>query len=104
MKSLRELAKEAYDCAVSHGFWEYESTNQAIPIKLMLIVSECSEAMEAFRKKVGEELVKALGEELADVIIRTIDLAQALKIDIQEEVERKIQINKERPFRYGWVK
>jgi len=49
MKTINELSKEVHQNAVDKGWWEdKESFNVAE--KLMLIVSEVSEAMEADRK------------------------------------------------------
>ena len=98
MKSLRELAKEAHECAVRHGLWKLYP---AVPTRLMLIVTECSEAMEAYRKKQGQEFVVALGEELADIIIFAADLAERYGIDIEAQIDRKMAINWRRPYQHG---
>jgi NTP pyrophosphatase (non-canonical NTP hydrolase) len=87
--------KEIHQVAVDHLFWEYPVS---IPEKLCLIHSEVSEALEADRT-LGSK--KNLGEELADIIIRTLDLAQFLGYNMDEEVSRKHEINKSRPIRHG---
>lgn len=68
-----------------------------IPEKLMLIVTEASEAMEAYR---GNNKAN-FSEEIADILIRVLDLCGWLEIDIQLEVLAKMQKNFDRPFRHG---
>lgn len=45
---LNELAEKIHENAIKHGFYDDEIIN--IPERLMLIVSELGEAMEAYRK------------------------------------------------------
>lgn len=95
MSEIKELQKIIHKNAVDKGFWEGEAAN--IPTKMMLIVSEISEAMEAHRKnkfamsKIDfvndwtndkdfilhfELSVKdTFEDELADAVIRIFDLA-----------------------------
>ena len=63
---------------------------------LALIASEVGEAVNECR---GERPTDALGEELADIILRVVDLAQHCDIDIQAQVLRKMKINEERGTR-----
>lgn len=44
---------------------------------------------------------EGLGSELADIVIRVFDLAGMLKIDIANEIERKMRYNVTRPYRHG---
>lgn len=90
---LNELAREIRRNNEKKGFiWNIETD---IPVCLCLIHSEISEALEAYRDD------KPLGEELADVIIRTLDLADRLNVDIDREVKNKIEKNKLRGYRHG---
>lgn len=66
-----------------------------VPAALCLIHSEISEALECYRDD------RPLGEELADVIIRALDLSAKLDIDIGHEIERKMEKNKSRQFKHG---
>ncbi len=68
-----------------------------IPANLALIHSEVSEALEGFRHNDPVNFA----EELADIIIRVLDLAGGLKIDIDAEVEAKMEINRHRGERHG---
>jgi NTP pyrophosphatase (non-canonical NTP hydrolase) len=68
-----------------------------IPASIALVHSELSEALEGFRK-----LDRAnFAEELADVLIRTLDLACGLGIDIDAEVKNKLEKNRSRGYRHG---
>ena len=71
-----------------------------IPAILALITSEVSEALEDFRKDEKEHFA----EEIADVLIRVLDLTGGMGIDIDEEVAKKLEINKKRGFRHGGKK
>ena len=91
---LNEYVKNCHKIALEHGFWE-KSTS--IPTKLMLIVTELGEACEADRHDDKENFK----EELADVFIRLADLVGWLGIDMEEEVSKKMAINKDRPRLHG---
>jgi NTP pyrophosphatase (non-canonical NTP hydrolase) len=70
--------------------------------------SEVSEALEAYREDptipstVSEE-GKPLGfaSELADIVIRVGDTAEALGIDLEAAVVQKMKYNESRPFKHG---
>jgi hypothetical protein len=68
-----------------------------LPVKLMLIVTELGEAVEAHREGDTEHL----GEEMADVFIRLYDLCGAMGIDIEKEVRQKFLVNMGRPTLHG---
>ena len=77
-----------------------------IPEKLMLIVSEVSEAMEEYRDSRLETVYEGekpvgFATELADVFIRLCDLCDALGIDLAAEVARKMAYNEIRPYMHG---
>jgi len=55
-----------------------------------LIASEIGEVANEFR---GEAPTAALGEELADVVLRCLDMARQFDIDMEHEVKSKMQIN-----------
>jgi NTP pyrophosphatase (non-canonical NTP hydrolase) len=95
-KSLNELSRLCHRIAVEKGFWE---TERNIGEALMLIVTELAEAMEAHRVQDQENFK----EEIADSFIRLLDLCGGLGIDIEEEISRKSQKNKNRPYKHGKV-
>lgn len=68
--------------------------------KLMLIVSEVSEAMEGHRKGLMDDKLPhrpMLEVELADAVIRIADLAGALGLDLGGAVAEKLAFNASRP-------
>jgi hypothetical protein len=77
-----EVAIELHELAVEKGYWDViKSANQEqidifMTRQLMLIVSEATEVMEAIRKDKGPE---AIADEMADIIIRTLDLYAGLR-------------------------
>lgn len=103
---IKKLIKEAHENAVDHGFWkdyenlteyDYPELNNAIGNRLMLIVSEVAEAQEGLRHHDMDNF----SEELADVAIRLADLCGGLEIDLESEIEKKMQKNKDRPYKHG---
>lgn len=90
--------KEVHDYAIKKGWWDKE---RPIPELLCLIHSEVSEALEAYRNNIKDGEKGGMSEELADIIIRVWDMAEALGIDIAEAVNKKHAINLERPYRHG---
>ena len=94
---LHEIAKEK-------GFWDGEYSYDKIGNKLALVHSEVTEVLEAIRKNKGSE---AVVEEMADVIIRLLDIYAAMRNEetilhsLDEILEKKININKERPKLHG---
>jgi NTP pyrophosphatase (non-canonical NTP hydrolase) len=57
-QTIDGLVKQSYDNAASHGFWDASETPETIPSKLMLIVSEISEALESYRDPRSDEMIK----------------------------------------------
>ena len=98
MKSLsvQELCVLCHEIAKSKGFWD-EKRN--IGEALMLVVTELAEAMEAHRK----QDVENFKEELADVFIRLFDLCGGLQMDVESEILRKCEKNKQRPYKHGKI-
>lgn len=95
--SLDQLQGETYANAKAHGFHENESNPLHIPTYLALIGTEVSEAIEAHRK--GK--INDIPSELADIVIRTLDLAESLKISLANAVLEKHEFNKSRPIKHG---
>ena len=68
-----------------------------IPSKIALLHSEVSEALEAFRSN----NIENFAEEMADVIIRVLDVTHGLNIDVGEAIIEKLTVNRTRGFRHG---
>jgi NTP pyrophosphatase (non-canonical NTP hydrolase) len=122
---IQELVDCSFIGATDRGFWE---KNQNFGEKLMLIVSELSEALEAhrsgkrcnvkeylkcckldgfnmgyiFNKTAFEKYIRGtVEEELADVMIRVADLCGHLKIDLDQIIKLKLAYNRTRPKLHG---
>ncbi|MEM8954568.1 MAG: hypothetical protein AAGD22_10495 [Verrucomicrobiota bacterium] len=68
-----------------------------VPAMIALIQSEASEALEGFRKSNKENFE----EELADVVIRTLDCASGLDLNLDQAIIAKLETNQSRPHRHG---
>jgi NTP pyrophosphatase (non-canonical NTP hydrolase) len=102
--SLDTMAKDIHAVAVEKGFWPDKIDDIFITKQLMMIVSEAVEVMEAIRKDKGKQEV---ADEMADIIIRTLDLYQGLvdngyvDQELQIALNNKTSFNKSRPERHG---
>lgn len=99
---MDELGIEIRENNILHG-WDvvnpidWEDSIDKIPAKLALIHSEDSEALEAFRHTNKDNF----REELADVIIRTLDLAYGLGFSMDSAVAEKMKKNRDREYKHG---
>lgn len=109
---MKKLQENIHTNAKHKGFWENnKDMDSHIIEKVCLIHSEVSEALECYRN--GEmrtnmshgiaSIPKPSGfpSELADIIIRTLDLAEALGIDMDKEIHQKCLYNEIRSFKHG---
>lgn len=119
--SLQDRAEECHQNSVRHGFWYNEDGSimsaddpMVVAAKLCLIHSEVSEALEAIRVQQHhyylsgpDEKPEGLLSELADVVIRAFDLAEALrrqgfcKTTIEQAISDKMVYNESRPMKHG---
>lgn len=109
--NIRELQKDIHELAIAKGWYEGVANPDDVTwigARLALVHSEVSEALECVRR--GETALRidfpsgkpeGLPSELADVIIRVLDLAESLGIDMQAAVEMKHEFNGTRPHRHG---
>jgi len=106
-KYISCLQKLCHQIAVEKGFYEnycvpYNPSsinNRPLPELIALMHSELSEALEAIRHT--DEDKNNVGEEFADTVIRIMDTCEYLGINLEEEITKKISINKTREFKHG---
>jgi len=89
MVDLKKLQEEIYQHKVNKGFNVTD-----IPKEFCLTYGELAEAFDAYKKKLPD-----LGEELADVAIYLLGLSEILKIDLEKEILRKMEKNKNRVYK-----
>ncbi len=98
-KTITEWTEECFQSSKEKGFWE---NDRNVGEMLMLIVSELGEAVEAHRKgDMGLEAKDTFEDELADTAIRLFDMCGGLGIDLEKQIEWKMNFNKSREVRHG---
>lgn len=70
-----------------------------IATKLALIHSEISEALEAVRE--GGDPHGNFAEEMADTVIRILELTHGLEINLETAINEKLERNRLRGYRHG---
>ncbi len=85
---IRSGQKLAWENKVEKGF-----NTTDVPLEFCLLQGEVAEAFDAWRKNRG-----SAGEELADVAIYLLSLAEMMGVDLQGEVEAKIVKNASRAY------
>jgi len=91
--------KEVHDLAKENGFWDKDIFDE-IPVKLCLIHAEVSEALEHYRSK-DKHKMRNFAEELADIVIRTMDLAEFTCFNLENEIKKKHKKNLKRSYKHG---
>jgi len=119
---LNELSQKIFQANKEKGFWDNERN---VGEMLMLVTTELAEAMESHRKgkfcklntfnetyfdnlndaefnQAFEKNIKdTFSDEMADSLIRILDMCGGLEIDIEKHVELKLRYNSLRPKLHG---
>jgi NTP pyrophosphatase (non-canonical NTP hydrolase) len=111
MKFLMEMQKEIKNCNIRMGWYD-----KPVPFMqaMMLVVTEVSEAAEAWRQWGTDDPTPAVnrnqnnkpkpegvGSEFADILIRLLDACERWDIDLDAEYARKMAFNNQRDYRHG---
>lgn len=106
-EGMLEMQQLCHGLAVRSGWWTSRLTGKPLDYtqvnigeKLMLIVSEVAEGMEGHRKDLMDDKLphrKMIEVELADALIRILDLAGFMQLDIAGAVIEKLAFNQQRP-------
>lgn len=112
VSALSAVALHVYKVAQDSGFHENDEDleNGRFGEFCANLHGEVSELWEAFRKgtlkkKCDKPIpLTCAAEELADIIIRAMDTAVTLGIDIGEAIAGKDHYNQTRPFKHGGKK
>lgn len=101
--SIRQWQDYVHSVAKSKGWWDKEPN---VGEKLMLMVSELSEALEDYRSGKTEVYMEGqkpcgLPTELADTVIRILDFCGYYNIDLASVMVEKAAYNETRPYRHG---
>lgn len=86
---IRSAQKNAWENKLEKGF-----NTTDVPLEFCLLVAEVGEAIDAWRKD-----REAVADELADVAIFVLGLAEMTGTDLQEAVEAKLALNRARVYR-----
>ena len=92
------LSGYCHGIAKECGWWDQKNP-RSVPELLMLCVSELAEAMEGDRKDLMDDHLphrKMLEVELADAVIRILDMGGGLGLDVAGAIAEKLEYNTER--------
>lgn len=126
LKGLNEASTQIFQNNKAKGFWDNERNVGEL---LMLVTSELGEAMEAHRKNkfakpiqidnlieggytwedspisfashFQDEIKDTFEDEIADSVIRLLDLSAGLGIDLEKHILQKVKFNETRPKLHG---
>lgn len=98
--TLDEFAAECHATSRDNGFKKLTTME-----RLLMIHTEVSEAVEVLRENPEKMSTKIphpqFDEELADIVIRVLDLAASLDIKLSKVIKAKARFNKGRPWKHG---
>lgn len=104
--TISEWQKKVHKLAIEKGW--YQEKREPLGL-ICLIHSELSEGVEEYRKRGIDQVPyfpngtkpEGFSVEIADAIIRILDMCEYLNIDIEHAIEVKHEYNKTREHRHG---
>lgn len=111
VKTIGDWVHEIHKNAVQHGWYDSKGAKNFGEL-LMLVVTEVAEVMEEYRngRLMKETYVNKNGKmcgipsELADIVIRVMDICGYYNIDLEQAIAEKHEYNKSRPYKHGGKK
>lgn len=99
--AMNGVARECYNIARDHGFHDGQDPFDVTVglSKLALMCEEIGEASHALRNPSDPD--EDLGTELADIVIRVMDMAWSRGIDLGGTITAKMEKNRSRPYMHG---
>ena len=97
--NVSSLQRFCHSASLNSGWWDEPVNVDTVPAKLCLIHSEISEAMEGYRKDIMDDHLpsrKMVEVELADAVIRILDLSGKLELDLMGAIKEKMEYNSTR--------
>jgi len=101
---IQDLMDRINQYAHDKGWWDKPREFGTL---IALVHSELSEALEAERVNMQSDKIpefSGVEEELADTIIRILDMAKELKLDLIGALRAKMDYNDTRAYRHGGKK
>lgn len=99
VSTINFIVHDIHNHNIEAGWWRGTITNDTVPAKLCLVHSEVSEAMEGHRKNRMDDHLphrKMVEVELADAMIRIMDLAGFMGLDLGNAILEKLEYNANR--------
>src|SRR5438046_2799592 len=97
MNNIKDLQKKIHETAKSKGWWDEPRSMGDL---LCLVHAELSEALEEIRwgrdpqeVRIEDGKPEGFPVEIADAAIRLLDICEFCNIDLQTEIERKMEYN-----------
>ena len=105
---LNAMGEYVFATSKSRGWHTQPARLEDLPRYLMNLHAEISELWEAWRRGTLENLsdheglaLSQLQEELADILIRTLDLGAMFGLDLEHLTRTKDAYNRQRAYRHG---